>query len=84
MHLFGPRSHSQCALTRLFDGRSLNRCTKLLIEAYIGQGRYVFDIKGNHYRLVAQVLFSLKTVDIRRIMTHADYSKLSKKQLQDL
>jgi mRNA interferase HigB len=44
----------------------------------------VFDIKGNHYRLVAQVLFSLKTVDIRRIMTHADYSKLSKKQLQDL
>ena len=51
---------------------------------YIGQGHYVFDIKGNHYRLVAQVLFSLKTVDIRRIMTHADYSKLSKKQLQDL
>ena len=43
---------------------------------YIGQGRYVFDIKGNHYRLVAQVLFSLKTGDIRRIMTHADYSKL--------
>ena len=51
---------------------------------YIGQGRYVFDIRGNHYRLVAQVLFFLKTVDIRRIMTHADYSKLSKKQLQDL
>ena len=44
----------------------------------------MFDIKGNHYRLVAQVLFSLKTVDIRRILTHADYSKLSKKQLQDL
>ena len=51
---------------------------------YIGQGRYVFDIKGNHYRLVAQVLFFLKTVDIRRMMTHADYSELSKKQLQDL
>lgn len=51
---------------------------------YIGRGRYVFDIKGNHYRLVAQVLFSLRTVDIRRIMTHADYSKLSEKQLQDL
>ena len=48
---------------------------------YITQGRYVFDIKGNHYRLVAQVLFSLKTVDIRRIMTHAEYDKLSHKQL---
>ena len=51
---------------------------------YIGQGRYVFDIKGNHYRLVAQVLFSIQTVDIRRIMTHADCSKLNKKQLQTL
>ncbi|SMC00719.1 hypothetical protein SAMN00120144_4306 [Hymenobacter roseosalivarius DSM 11622] len=39
---------------------------------------------GRHWWLVAQVLFSLKTVDIRRILTHADYSKLSKKQLQDL
>ena len=48
---------------------------------YIGQGRYVFDVKGNHYRLVAQVLFSLKTVDTRRIMTHAEYDKLSHKQL---
>jgi len=51
---------------------------------YIGQGRYVFDIKGNLYRLVASVLSSLQTVDIRRIMTHADYSKFNRKQLQAL
>ena len=51
---------------------------------YVGQGRYVSDSKGNHYRLVAQVLFSPRTVDSRRIMTHAGYRKVSKKQLQDL
>ena len=51
---------------------------------FIGKGRYIFDIKGNHYRLVAKVLFALKTVDIRRIMTHAEYSKLSHQQLLDL
>ena len=48
---------------------------------FIGKGRYIFDIKGNHYRLVAKVLFALQTVDFRRIMTHAEYSKLSLQQL---
>ena len=48
---------------------------------FIGKGRYIFDIKGNHYRLVAKVLFALRTVDIRRIMTHAEFSKLSHQQL---
>jgi mRNA interferase HigB len=37
---------------------------------------YIFNIKGNHYRLAARVSFLLKTVSIRRIMTHAQYTKL--------
>ena len=45
---------------------------------FIGNGLYIFDIKGNHYRLVAKISFLLKTVDIRRIMTHAEYTKLNK------
>ena len=48
---------------------------------FIWKGRYIFDIKGNHYRLIAKVLFALQTVDFRRIMTHAEYSKLSLQQL---
>ena len=43
----------------------------------------VFNIKGNHYRLVAQVSFLLKTVDIRRIMTHSEYTKLNKENKLD-
>jgi mRNA interferase HigB len=41
-----------------------------------GNRRYVFDIKGNIYRLVAIVLFVPKYVYIRFIGTHAEYDKI--------
>jgi mRNA interferase HigB len=44
---------------------------------------YVFNIKGNHYPLVAHVSFLLKTVDIRRIMTHTEYTKLNNENKLD-
>lgn len=47
----------------------------------IGGDRFIFNIKGNHYRLLAAVLFKTRTVLIRGIFTHAEYSKLSKAQL---
>ncbi|TPG72444.1 type II toxin-antitoxin system HigB family toxin [Hymenobacter nivis] len=47
----------------------------------IGGDRFVFNIKGNHYRLLAAIVFKTRTVLIRGIFTHADYSKLSRTQL---
>ena len=41
-----------------------------------GNKRYVFDIKGNNYRLIAVVLFIPKYVYVRFIGTHAEYSKI--------
>lgn len=41
----------------------------------IGNNRFVFNIKGNDYRLVAIVLFQVKIVYVRFIGTHAAYSK---------
>jgi len=38
-----------------------------------GNNRYVFNIKGNKYRLIAIVLFNMKTVYIRFIGTHGEY-----------
>jgi mRNA interferase HigB len=35
----------------------------------------VFNIKGNHYRLVVRIEYSYGKVFIRKLMTHADYSK---------
>jgi len=40
---------------------------------FVGNDRYVFNIKGNHYRLVAMVFFNRRTLYIRFIGTHAEY-----------
>lgn len=40
---------------------------------YVGIDRYVFNIKGNDYRLVAMVFFATKKVFIRFIGTHREY-----------
>lgn len=39
-------------------------------------GRIVFNIKGNAYRLVARFNFEKKWIFIRFIGTHADYDKI--------
>ncbi len=43
---------------------------------YVGKDRFVFDIKGNKYRLVAIVVFASKKVYIRFIGSHAEYDKI--------
>ena len=43
---------------------------------YVKNGRYVFNIGGNKYRLVAVVLFVGGVLDIRFIGTHAEYDKI--------
>lgn len=44
---------------------------------YVGNQHYVFNIKGNDFRLVAVVKFTVKFVLIRFIGTHAEYDKLA-------
>jgi len=43
---------------------------------YAGNHRFVFNIKGNAYRLVAIISFNAKKVYIRFIGTHAEYDKI--------
>jgi mRNA interferase HigB len=43
---------------------------------YVGIGRYVFNIKGNDFRLVAMIFFDKRTVFIRFIGTHSEYDKI--------
>lgn len=44
---------------------------------YVGNNRYVFNIKGNHYRLVAIIIFASQKVYIRFIGTHKEYDKIN-------
>ena len=43
----------------------------------IGDKRFVFNIKGNNYRLIAIVLYQPKLVFIRFIGTHEEYNKIN-------
>ncbi len=43
---------------------------------YIANDRYVFNIKGNHYRLIARVMFPIRTVYIKFVGTHAEYDRI--------
>jgi len=43
---------------------------------YIGNDRYVFNIAGNKYRLVAMINFKANRTYIRYIGTHADYDNV--------
>ena len=43
---------------------------------YVGNDRYVFNIKGNDFRLVAMIFFDKRTIFIRFIGTHSEYDKI--------
>jgi len=43
---------------------------------YVGNHRFVFNIKGNTYRLVAIISFNSKKVYLRFIGTHSEYDKI--------
>ena len=43
---------------------------------YVGNQHYVFNIKGNKYRLVVVVKFTISHVFIRFVGTHSDYEKI--------
>lgn len=42
----------------------------------VGNNRFVFNIKGNKYRLVAIIIFASRKVYIRFIGTHSEYNNI--------
>jgi mRNA interferase HigB len=42
----------------------------------VGNSRYVFNVKGNHYRVVAIVRFNIKRIFIRWVGNHSEYNKI--------
>ena len=41
-----------------------------------GNDRYVFNIKGNSYRLIALIIFKVRTVFILFVGTHKEYDRI--------
>ncbi|WP_289873517.1 type II toxin-antitoxin system HigB family toxin [uncultured Duncaniella sp.] len=43
---------------------------------YVGNQHYVFNIRGNKYRLVVVVKFTIGRIFIRFVGTHAEYDRI--------
>jgi len=47
----------------------------------VGEGRVVFNIKGNAYRLVVAIDYDFQVIFIRFIGTHKQYDKIDAKRI---
>lgn len=64
-------------ITEKSDWANFNEMKELFnsVDA-VGNDLYVFNIKGNHYRMIVRIIFRVRTVYIRFVGTHKEYDKL--------
>lgn len=77
------REDSRVALERWYDiteKASWKNLSEIKVDFpatdYIGNQHYVFNIKGNNYRLVVVVKFTIGYIFIRKVCTHEEYDML--------
>ncbi|MBN9383037.1 MAG: type II toxin-antitoxin system HigB family toxin [Chitinophagaceae bacterium] len=69
--------------TQAADWRSFSELKKTFNTTdAVANDRYIFDIKGNQYRLIALIIFKVRTVFILFIGTHKEYDKIDASKVQ--
>jgi mRNA interferase HigB len=63
------------AITKAAEWRSLTEVRRTYPAADFVKPYTVFNIKGNSYRLVTIIEYSLRLVRICQVMTHGEYDK---------
>ena len=64
-------------VTKKASWKNVNDVKKDFSSAdYVGNNRFVFNIKGNDYRLITINIFASQKVYIRFFGTHAEYDKI--------
>ena len=46
--------------------------------------KLIFNVRGNHHRLIVRVSYRYRTIHVRWIGTHAEYNRLSKRDIEEL
>lgn len=77
------REDSRIALERWYDtaqSKEWHNLSEIRLDFptadYVGNQHYVFNIKGNTYRLVVVIKFTIGRIFIRFVGTHAEYDKI--------
>lgn len=55
--------------------RGFNDLKKTVNSVDIHGDRYIFDIRGNHYRIIAGISFIQQICYIKHVLTHVEYDK---------
>ena len=78
------REDARVVLERWYDiteKASWNNLSEIKVDFpatdYVGNQHYVFNIKGNNYRLVVVVKFTIGYVFIRKVCTHQEYEQMA-------
>lgn len=53
----------------------LNDIRKTWPKTDAHSSKFIFNIKGNHFRLIATINFRSQTLFIEHVLTHAEYDK---------
>jgi mRNA interferase HigB len=61
-------------LVRQHDLSSFAELKNIFAAADVVDNFTVFDVGGNKYRIIARVIYKLKTVFIRNVFTHDEYN----------
>lgn len=64
------------------DLKNFNELKALYPNAsLIGDNRIVFNILGNHYRLIVRIMFDYKAIQIKWFGTHSEYDGVDAKTI---
>jgi mRNA interferase HigB len=60
------------------DFKNFNELKKVYGNAsLVSDDRVVFNIMGNHYRLVVRIVFEFKAIQVKWFGTHIEYDKIN-------
>lgn len=64
------------------EWKNSNELKRQFVNAsIIGEGRVVFNIKGNDYRLIVSIDYEFQVIFIRFIGTHDQYNRINAKTI---
>ncbi len=65
-------------VTEKADWANFNELREMFGSAdYVGNGLYVFNIRGGNYRLIVRIIFRVRTIYIKFVGTHKQYDKVN-------